>query len=227
MSPGAAVPEVRLLPDIFGKGANKPDDGGLVPSSAGPPGAALDEVEAARRRQDGADISRCLTGDDEGFTALMNRYRDRAYGVALGLTGNHDDAMDAVQKSFIRVHRSLARFRQGEPFFPWLYRIVRNAALNQRRDEKRHKGDVPLEWVRRPDGRPDPLAETEGDDLRERLWAAIEELPADMREVFLLYHFQGMKYREIAAACDIPIGTVMSRLHAARKRLQQSAGLEV
>ena len=80
--------------------------------------------------------------------------------------------------------------------------------------------------VRRPDGRPDPLAETVGDDLCERLWAAIEELPTEMREVFLLYHFQGMKYREIAAACDIPIGTVMSRLHAARKRLQASAGLE-
>ncbi len=217
---------MRFLLGIFHSGANKPDDGGLVPSLAGPDGPVPDEAEAAQRRQDGADITRCLAGDDEGFTALMNRYRDRAYGVALGLTGNHDDAMDTVQKAFIRVHRSLARFRRGEPFFPWLYRIVRNAALNQRRDEKRHKGDVPLEWVRRPDGRPDPLAETVGDDLCERLWAAIEELPTEMREVFLLYHFQGMKYREIAAACDIPIGTVMSRLHAARKRLQASAGLE-
>jgi len=217
---------VRFLLGIFHSGANKPDDGGLVPSLAGPDGPVPDETEAAQRRQDGADIARCLAGDDEGFTALMNRYRDRAYGVALGLTGNHDDAMDTVQKAFIRVHRSLARFRRGEPFFPWLYRIVRNAALNQRRDEKRHQGDVPLEWVRRPDGRPDPLAETEGEDLCKRLWAAIEELPAEMREVFLLYHFQGMKYREIAAACDIPMGTVMSRLHTARKRLQASAGLE-
>ncbi|MCP4571042.1 MAG: RNA polymerase sigma factor [bacterium] len=217
---------MRLFPGIFSMGANKPDDGGLVPSPAGPAGPVLDDSEVERRRQDMADIERCLGGDEEGFAALMNRYRNRAYGVALGLTGNHDDAMDTVQKSFIRVHRSLARFRRGEPFFPWLYRIVRNAALNQRRDEKRHKGDVPLEWVRRPDGRPDPLAETEADDLRERLWAAIEELPAEMREVFLLYHFQGMKYREIAAACDIPIGTVMSRLHAARKRLQVNAGLE-
>ena len=156
----------------------------------------------------------------------MNRYRRRAYGVALSLTGNHDDAMDAMQKAFIRVHRSLGRFRLDEPFFPWLYRIVRNAALNQRRDEKRHKGDVPLEWVRGSDGRPDPLQLAVADDLRERLWEGLQGLSPDLREVFNLYHFQGLKYREIAEVCDVPIGTVMSRLHAARKRLQAAVGLE-
>lgn len=156
----------------------------------------------------------------------MVRYKQRAYGIALSLTGNHDDAMDAMQKAFIRVHRALKRFRVDEPFFPWLYRIVRNTALNQRRDEKRHKGEVPLEWVNQSDGRPDPLALTLVDDLRERLWDGIQALPAEMREVFVLYHFQGLKYREIATACDVPIGTVMSRLHAARTRLRETAGLE-
>ncbi len=204
---------------------NKPEDGGYVPSAAaGNPVAA--EREDEERRRDRADIERALAGDQQGFEDLMNRYRQRAYGVALGLVGNHDDAMDAVQKSFIRIHRTLDRFQTERPFFPWLYRIVRNAALNQRRDEKRHRGDMPLEWVRRSDGRPDPLAEREAEDLLERLWDGIEALPPEMREVFMLYHFQGLKYREIAAACDIPIGTVMSRLHAARKRLHDAAGLE-
>jgi len=137
------------------------------------------------------------------------------------LTGNHDDAMDAVQKAFIRIYRALPRFRQGEPFFPWLYRIVRNAALNQRRDERRHKGEMPLEWVRQSDGKPTPLAETMAADLRERLWAGIEALSMEQREVFLLYHFQGMKYREIADLLDLPIGTVMSRLHSARQQLRR------
>ena len=176
--------------------------------------------------QDRQDIVRFLAGDVGGFEELMQRYKHRAYGIALSLTGNHDDAMDAMQKAFIRVHRALDRFRLEEPFFPWLYRIVRNSALNQRRDEKRHKGEVPLEWVKQSDGRPDPLAVTVADDLRERLWRGIQDLPPEMREVFTLYHFQGMKYREIAAACDIPIGTVMSRLHAARLRLREAAGLE-
>ena len=205
---------------------NSPADGGLGPaSSAGGLAAAVDPDEEIRR-QDRADIERCLAGDNAGFEKLMNRYRRRAYGVALSLTGNHDDAMDAMQKAFIRVHRSLERFRLDEPFFPWLYRIVRNAALNQRRDEKRHKGDVPLEWVRGSDGRPDPLQLAVADDLRERLWEGLQGLPDNLREVFNLYHFQGLKYREIAEVCDVPIGTVMSRLHAARKRLHAAVGLE-
>ena len=188
-------------------------------------GTAADPYEVERLR-DRADIERFLAGDGEGFEMLMNRYRQRAYGIALGLTGNHDDAMDAVQKAFIRIHRSLKRFRIDEPFFPWFYRIVRNTAHNQRRDEKRHKGEMPLEWVKQPDGRPDPLSETVAGDLRGRLWDGIQELPEEMREVFHLYHFEGFKYREIADTMDIPIGTVMSRLHAARLRLRKAAGLE-
>ena len=156
----------------------------------------------------------------------MTRYRSRAYGIALSLTGNHDDAMDAMQKAFIRIHRSLGKFRLEEPFFPWLYRIVRNAALNQKRDEGRHKGECPLEWVERADGQPDPLATTVAGDLRERLWQGVQDLPEEMRLVFTLYHFEGLKYREIAESLDIPIGTVMSRLHAARTRLRQVVDLE-
>jgi RNA polymerase sigma-70 factor (ECF subfamily) len=193
------------------------------PGQANDIAAAGPDPEQARDR---ADIVRFLAGETKGFEDLMTRYQQRAYGIALSLTGSHDDAMDAMQKSFIRVHRSLGRFRLEEPFFPWLYRIVRNTALNQRRDEKRHRGEVPLEWVHETDGRPDPLEQTVAEDLKRRLWDGIQELPPEMREVFVLYHFQGMKYREIATACGIPLGTVMSRLHAARLRLRDTAGLE-
>jgi len=177
--------------------------------------------------QDQQDIIRFQGGDGEGFAALMERYRHRAYGLALGFVGNHDDAMDAVQKSFIRIHRSLDRFRVGEPFFPWFYRIVRNTALNQRRDERRHRGDCPLEWVTEPDRLPSPLQVAEAEELRIRLWQAVEALGDELREVFLLYTFQGLKYREIAELLDIPLGTVMSRLHSARRRIRQHLGEEV
>ena len=206
--------------------ANKRPSGGVNPPSTGVPGPAATDPWAAERRRDRADIERFLSGDTDGFEQLMNRYRQPAYGIALGLTGNHDDAMDAVQKSFLRVHRSLGRFRLDEPFFPWLYRIVRNTALNQRRDEKRHQGDLPLEWVTKPDEAPDALSAAEAGELRERLGRAIAGLPRDLREVFVMYTFEGLKYREIAAAMDIPLGTVMSRLHAARLRLRTAAGLE-
>lgn len=195
-----------------------------LPSSGS--GKADEDPFGAERRQDREDIVRFLDGDTEGFERLMTRYRQRAYGIALSLTGNHDDAMDAVQKAFIRIHRSLRKFRIDDPFFPWLYRIVRNAAHNQRRDEKRHKGEVPLEWVKQSDGRPDPLSETVADDLRERIWDGLQELPEEMREVFRLYHFEGHKYREIADLQGVPLGTVMSRLHAARLKLRKAAGLE-
>lgn len=199
---------------------NNEDPAGVLPprTDSGPADPDL--------QRDNDDIRRFLDGDIQGFESIMTRYRQRAYGIALSLTGNHDDAMDSMQKAFIRVHRSLDRFRLGEPFFPWLYRIVRNVALNQRRDERRHKGDVPLEWVNQTDGRPDPLAVTEADELRRRLWYGIQSLPTEMREVFVLYHFQGMKYREIAGTCHVPIGTVMSRLHAARLRLREALDAE-
>jgi RNA polymerase sigma-70 factor (ECF subfamily) len=175
---------------------------------------------------DQADLARFLDGNVSGFEALMTRHRRQAYGIALGLCGNHDDAMDAVQKAFIRMHRSLPRFRLGEPFFPWFYRIVRNAALNQRRDERRHRGDVPLEWVDKPSSGLSPLAAAEAEQLKTLLWDGIQRLSPELREVFILYHFQGLKYREIAAAVDVPLGTVMSRLYAARQQLRRSLGEE-
>jgi RNA polymerase sigma-70 factor (ECF subfamily) len=216
---------VLFLALFSGDAPNKKPTAGLSTPSSGST-ETKDDPYGEQRRQDRADIVRFLDGDGEGFERLMTRYRQRAYGIALSLTGNHDDAMDAVQKAFIRIHRSLRKFRIDEPFFPWLYRIVRNAAHNQRRDEKRHKGEVPLEWVKMSDGRLDPLSETLADDLRERIWNGLQELPEEMREVFHLYHFEGLKYREIADLKGIPLGTVMSRLHAARLKLRQTANLE-
>jgi RNA polymerase sigma-70 factor (ECF subfamily) len=216
---------VFFLGLFSGDSSNNASSGGVGTPSDGSADVTADPF-GAQRRQDREDIERFLAGDGEGFEVLMTRYRQRAYGIALSLTGNHDDAMDAMQKAFIRVHRSLPKFRLDEPFFPWLYRIVRNTAHNQRRDEKRHKGEVPLEWVKKSDGRPDPLSETVAGDLRERIWHGLQEMPQEMREVFHLYHFEGLKYREIADLQDVPIGTVMSRLHAARLKLRQAAGLE-
>jgi len=196
------------------------DTGGGVPL----PRDAADITESGD--QDQQDIRRFQDGDVQGFEALMQRYRSRAYGVSLGFVGNHDDAMDAAQKSFIRIHRSLAKFRLGEPFFPWFYRIVRNTALNQKRDESRHKGDCPLDWVTEPAQLPSPLQAAEAEELRVRLWDAVQSLPDEFREAFLLYTFQGLKYREIADLLDIPLGTVMSRLHSARRRIREHLGEE-
>ena len=198
--------------------ANRDQAGGVEAARAG------NQADVAVEDPDQRDIARYQCGDVSGFEAIMERYRKRAYSVALGLVGNHDDAMDAAQKAFLRIHRALPRFRQGEPFFPWFYRIVRNAALNQRRDQSRHRGDCPLEWVTEPDRLPSPLQAAEAEQLRVRLWQAVEQLSPELREVFLLYTFQGRKYRDIADALAIPLGTVMSRLHAARRQIRRHLG---
>lgn len=210
------MPSVALTVRWFRLAANTDAGGGVSPPERAP---------AAREGEgDQHDIVRFQDGDSAGFEALMERYRQRAYGIALGFVGNHDDAMDAVQKTFLRIHRSLGRFRVGEPFFPWFYRILRNTALNQRRDQARHRGDCPLEWVTEPSRLPSPLQAAEAEQLRRRLWAAVDGLGPQLREVFLLYTFQGLKYREIADLLDIPLGTVMSRLHAARRSIRESLG---
>jgi len=205
--------------------SNKPDRAGVTPASEA--SADLEKIrQDADRLRDSDDVRRFLAGDINGFEDLMNRYRNRAYGIALSVTGDHDVAMDAVQKAFLRIHKSLRKFRLEDNFYPWLYRIVKNSALNQRRDESRHKGEIPLEWVRQSDGRPNAHELMVADDLRQRLWDGIQELPEEMREVFMLYQFQGMKYKDIAETCNIPVGTVMSRLYAARLKLRKAAGLE-
>ncbi len=183
-------------------------------------------LEAERRRQDTLDIERYLAGEEAGFEALWNRYQPLAFAVALARTGNRDDAMEAAQKACIRVWNALPRFRRGEPFAPWLYRIVSNCAANLRRDERRHRGDVPLEFVPNPDGRPSALDEVAARDQLDRIWRAIRSLPPEQREVLVLHHFRGLKYREIADLVGIPIGTVMSRLHNARLRLRGVLGVE-
>ena len=208
-----------LIPPRRSRMAANNQDGGGVPLR---PAAGATTDPAAE--QDQEDIRRFQRGEVAGFEALMVRYRQRAYGMAISYVGNHDDAMDTVQKVFIRIHRSLARFRVGEPFPPWFYRIVRNTALNQKRDETRHKGDCPLEWVTEPARLPSPLQAAEAEELKSRLWTAIDTLAPDLREVFLIYTFQGLKYREIAELLDIPLGTVMSRLHSARQRIRQHLG---
>ena len=103
-----------------GNSSNNKPSAGVANPSAGSREATEDPF-GEQRRQDREDIVRYLAGDGEGFERLMTRYRQRAYGIALSLTGDHDDAMDAMQKAFIRVHRSLPKFRIDEPFFPWLW----------------------------------------------------------------------------------------------------------
>ncbi len=180
-------------------------------------------------------MARAQQGDHEAFRILVERYQGRAYALALRILRDEEQARDAVQDAFIKVYGSIRRFEGRSSFYTWLYRLVFNQCLDHKRKDKsaRH-----VEWederlgedqILEPDasgavgagGLPGPGVELERSELRTELARAIEQLPDDARETLLLREVEGLRYAEIAETLGIPKGTVMSRLHYARKRLQE------
>jgi len=179
-------------------------------------------------------VRRARGGDHDAFRILVERYQGRAHRLALRILRDEESARDAVQEAFVKAYASLARFEERSSFFTWLYRLVTNQCIDQRR---REHGERRLEWKEgdaleegllplAPEAEEaapaSPTDEVERKELRERLAAAIEELPDAARQTLLLREVDGLSYAEIAEAQAIPRGTVMSRLHYARRRLQQT-----
>ena len=152
-------------------------------------------------------------GDREAYRAIVDRYMRRAYGIALAFVGSPQDAMDVSQTAFIKAYKNLKRYDPARPFFPWLYRILRNICLDHLKRAGRRR-EIPLEDIA-------VLGTADRDlELRQVLWRAMEELPDEQREAIMLYYFQGMSYKEIAEVLERPIGTVMSSLHYAKRKLR-------
>ncbi len=163
-------------------------------------------------------ILECQRGSREAFGEIVTIYMRRAYVAALSILGNRDDALDVSQEAFLKAYRAIRRFDPDRPFYPWFYRILRNACFDwlRRRRNKPRSGlvmDIPDQRFR-----PDLLAGR--DEVRVKVWEGIERLSERDREILVLRHFQHMSYREIAETLEIPQGTVMSRLFTARKKLR-------
>ncbi len=183
----------------------------------------LDQQSAAA--DDRTLVERVRRGDKAAFGTLVERTMRRAYRVALGLVGSHDDALDLSQEAFVRAFRARRKLDPARPFFPWYYQILRRLCFNFLRDRasRRRKLDAAAPWLiedaayRQSVGRPDRSAERAA--LIGRLQSAVEVLPERLREVFVLRELDGLRYAQIAEFAGIPIGTVMSRLYLARRRL--------
>jgi RNA polymerase sigma-70 factor (ECF subfamily) len=163
-------------------------------------------------------------GDSHAFSKLVERYMRRAYYVALGLVGRHEDALDLSQEAFARAYKARHRLDPNGSFYAWLYQIIRRLCFNFNRDRKLHREKLRQaeDWLveqhtRVSSANPAKSAERT-EDIR-RVRDAMERLPDRDREILVLKEFEGLKYREIAELLGIPIGTVMSRLYSARKRL--------
>lgn len=172
-----------------------------------------------------AAVLAARNGDQVAFGSLVRAYQRRAYAAAYGYTGNRDDALELSQEAFVKAFRAMGRFDTAMPFYPWLHRIIRNTSLNYLKKQRRH-GETSLENLmasgfdaRTPD--PDPRGNAELADLRAAIAGAMARLSSEQREILHLRHFMELSYQEIAQCLDIPPGTVMSRLHAARKSLRR------
>jgi RNA polymerase sigma-70 factor (ECF subfamily) len=176
-------------------------------------------------------IERSRDRDVAAFEPLVEKYRNRAWRLAFNIVRDRDDAWDVTQEAFIRAWQALPSFRGQSAFYTWLFRIVVNVASDrarQRAARGRAFGTerVPEEeWERTmvdPAARPDDEARRA--EERDRIERALAALPEHHRTIIMLSDLEGLSYREIAEVLDIPMGTVMSRLHNARKRLRGVLG---
>ncbi len=189
---------------------------------------------AAPALSDAVVIEGAKRGDHEAFRVLVERYQGRAYGLALRVLRDEEQARDAVQDAFLKVYGSLGRFEGRSGFYTWFYRLVMNVCLDMKRRDRsgRHvewEEESALEVARGAEalapggadpGRSGPEAALERSQLRDVMGRAIQALPDSARRTLELREIDGLSYAEIARALGVPKGTVMSRLFYARRRVQ-------
>ena len=165
------------------------------------------------------------------FELLVEKYKERAYRLAARVVHDSEEALDVAQEAFVRAYQSLPRFQGQSAFYTWLFRIVMNLALDRRRQRaarQRAFGSEqvsPEEWERTAaDGAPDPVEAAASAERREKITRALNALQERHRAIIILSDIEGLSYREIADVLRCPVGTVMSRLHNARKRLRAVLG---
>jgi len=159
-----------------------------------------------------------LKNNKEDYVLLVRKNMKRAYFTALGLLGSYDEAMEISQLAFIRAYKHFNSFDRSKNFFTWYYKILRNLCLNKIRDSKRRNTVSLLEY--RDIGSDEDIEQRlENEELRVNVEKAMMQLEPHDREILVLKEFNGMAYKEISEMLHIPIGSVMSRLYYARKRL--------
>ena len=171
--------------------------------------------------------------DQDVFAAQAMEYMPQLYSTALRMTRNASDAEDLVQETYLKAYRGFAGFEEGTNLRAWLFRILTNTYINSYRSKKRRPDETELDDVedfylyRRMGGLEAARASRSAEDelmdyfTDAEVQAAIDALPESYRLAVLLSDVDGLSYKEIAEDLDIPIGTVMSRLHRGRKALQK------
>jgi RNA polymerase sigma-70 factor, ECF subfamily len=183
---------------------------------------------------DTALIERCRGGDIAAFEPLVEKYRQRVWRLAYNVLRDKEEAWDVAQEAFIKAYQALPSFRGQSAFYTWLYRITMNVAADRARSraaQGRAFGTdrIPEEDWERVITDPEPREASPADaaarrEERQKIMTALDQLSEDHRRIIMLGDLEGLSYREIAETLEIPMGTVMSRLHNARKKLRDVLG---
>jgi RNA polymerase sigma-70 factor, ECF subfamily len=166
-------------------------------------------------------------GNMAAFEELVVRHRDKIYARAFSMLRNEDEALDLSQEAWVKAWQRLKQFQGESSFVTWLTRIVINLCLDQLRKQKRQRTES-IEQIGDESGgverqmpvvTPNPTARLERDELRQRIDRALGQLSVEHRTVLVLHEFEEMEYKQIAKVMQCSIGTVMSRLFYARRKM--------
>ena len=177
-------------------------------------------------------LRRAQAGDEAAFGVIMRTHYERTFRLACAIVHNEADARDICQEVWLTIWKQLATFRSDSRFTTWLHPIVTRRALDHLRKRRRwfdrflpfDSADDSVASVPEPATTDDARQHAEGNETVARVRAALAALPPKHRAVLALRELEGLSYEEIAKATGIPAGTVMSRLHHARRLLAQKLG---
>ena len=185
--------------------------------------------DEAGQVEDARLIARCQGGDTAAFSDLVAKYRNKVHSTIFNLVRSEQDAWDLSQETFIKAWRSIDRFRGQSSVFTWLYRISTNVTIDWLRRRQIESGvefddtlgmKIESGSVTTPHADPLPHEQMNHAEIQSRIDAALAELSPEHRAIIILREVEGLHYEEIAEATGCSVGTVMSRLFYARKKLQ-------
>ncbi len=185
-------------------------------------------------------VEAAQAGNQEAFAELVRRYQTKIYNLALRYTNDTETAMDIAQDAFVRAWQMLPKFRGEANFYTWLYRIAMNLCIDRHRralvrgePQKMSLEDLVIERQRFEEAEEDadlwweesdasePEAEILRQEMRQKVWEAIQQLPPLLRQVVLLREYEGLSLQEIAKITKTNVGTIKSRLYQARQHLKR------
>ena len=166
-------------------------------------------------------MHRLSKAEENEFEIHVKHNMKRAYFTALGFVGSHDTAVDLSQEAFVRAYKNFKNFDRNKKFFTWYYKILKNLCLNFIRDSKKRPQVGLFESCDTIQDSKSPSDHIEKEELQKIVGDEIFKLKEDEREIIILKEFQNLSYKEISELMNIPLGTVMSRLFYARKKLAE------